>query len=692
MAQRDLLIEVGTEELPPKALSRLSKSFTDSVCKQLTSKSLNYSNCRGFATPRRLAIVLDGLDESQPDNDKTRLGPATKAAFDDAGNPTPAAEGFARSCGVSVSELGRTDSDGTEKLSFSSVEKGVSTQELIPDIVNEALAQLPIPKRMRWGSSRTEFVRPVHWIVLLFGSEVISGTVLGVASGNVTRGHRFPTSEAITLKEAADYEAVMESQGHIVVDFEKRKEIIREQVEAAGKEANAVAVIDEGLLDEVTALVEYPVALMGNFDQEYLEVPQEALILAMKSHQKCFYLVDENKNLLPKFITVSNIKSVDPAQVVEGNERVIRPRLADAKFFFDTDRQESLESRFDALGNLIFQDKLGTVKDKCERVGKLAAILAAETSNNVELCERAAKLSKCDLLTNMVGEFADLQGLIGSYYATHDGEPAEVAAAINEQYQPRFSGDSVPESDTGALLAIADKLDSVIGLFGIGQPPTGSKDPFALRRAAIGILRIMIEKNLELDLVDCIEAGMAGFSGISLEPDTSDKVFEFLLDRFKAWYLDEGISAEEFQSVFELRPSKPVDFHRRIAAVHRFNSLPEAAALAAANKRVANILSKQGDSGNERNIDEALLADDAEKALFSLLSEKENEVAPLFNAGNYADGLASLSTMKDSVDKFFDEVLVMAEDEATKENRLALLQRLQGLFLHTADISHLHSG
>ena len=445
------------------------------------------------------------------------------------------------------------------------------------------------------------------------------------------------------------------------------------------------------MLDEVTALVEYPVALTGNFDEEYLEVPQEALILAMKSHQKCFYLTDENNKLLPKFVTVSNIESKDPAQVVEGNERVIRPRLADARFFYETDKQQTLESRFDVLGKLVFQEKLGTVKDKCERVETLAAYLAEATSANTEYCTRAARLSKCDLLTNMVGEFADLQGLMGSYYARHDGEPDEVAIAINEQYQPRFSGDDVPSSVTGAILAIADKLDSVIGLFGIGQPPTGSKDPFALRRAAIGILRIVIEKELDLDLKDCIEAAVSSFEGIALESETQERVFDFFLDRFRAWYLDEGVSAEEFQSVYELRPSKPLDFHRRIQAVSRFNALPEAAALAASNKRVANILSKQLGSASDLQVNEALFADEAESNLFTLLVCKEKEVEPLFLEGNYADGLASLSTMKDAVDSFFDEVLVMADEDELRDNRLALLQRLQALFLHTADISHLHN-
>ncbi len=689
MSTRDLLIEIGTEELPPKSLAGLSAAFEDSVCQQLKAKSLQFDACQRFATPRRLALLLTRLQESQADQENTRFGPAVKAAFDDNGNPKPAAEGFARSCGVSVENLQRTEKDGVEKLSYTILEKGVATKELVPDIVMQALGQLPIPKRMRWGSSRTEFVRPVHWCVLLFGEELIEGTILDVESSNTTFGHRFHSEGALTLTKAQDYETLLETQGKVIPRFEKRKELIREQVLAEAERANANAVIEDALLNEVTALVELPVAMTGDFDVDYLQVPQEALVLAMKSHQKCFNLVDDNQRLLPKFITISNLESKDPAQVIEGNERVIRPRLADARFFFETDKQSPLASRYEQLGNLVFQDKLGTVKDKCERVSKLASALASQTNGNQNYCERAARLSKCDLLTNMVGEFADLQGLMGYYYALNDGEPKEVAQAINEQYQPRFAGDAVPDSLTGALLAISDKLDSIVGLFGIGQPPTGSKDPFALRRAAIGVLRIMIEKELTLDLASCIEIALENFSGKDFEADTAAKVFEFMLDRFRAWYLDEGISAEEFQSVFELRPTSPLDFHQRIQAVHHFNSLPEAAALAAANKRVSNILSKE-EVGGDTAIDETLLTDMAESDLFKLLGAVEKEVGPLFSAGKYTEGLQALSVMKDPVDRFFDQVLVMADEETVRRNRLALLGKLQALFLHTADISQLH--
>jgi glycyl-tRNA synthetase beta chain len=690
MSVSDLLLEIGTEELPPKALPGLSAAFEELVCQQLKDKQLKFESSERFATPRRLALLIHGLQEAQQDRENTRLGPAVKAAFDDSGAPTPAAMGFAKSCGVEVDALQRQEKGGVEKLSYTVREQGQPTRALLPDIINQALARLPIPKRMRWGSSRTEFVRPVHWVVVLFGEQVVECEVLGVKASALSRGHRFHSNQDIELKVPKDYESVLESFGKVIPRFDKRKEMIRSQVLDEANANNATAVIDEPLLDEVTSLVEFPVALTGKFEPEFLEVPQEALILAMKSHQKCFYLVDKDQKLLPRFVTISNIESTDPAQVIKGNERVIRPRLADARFFFETDKQHPLASRYESLGSLVFQDKLGTVKDKCDRVATLSTSLAKRTGGNESYCARAAQLSKCDLLTQMVGEFADLQGLMGYYYALNDGEPEEVAVAINEQYQPRYAGDDVPHSATGALLAIADKLDSMIGLFGIGQPPTGSKDPFALRRAAIGVLRIMIEKELPLDLRDCINDSMTTYKGLQLDSEVNEKVFEFLLDRFRSWYLDEGISSEEFQAVYALKPSEPLDFHHRIQAVHHFNALPEAAALAAANKRVRNILGKQQSVSAELQVNEDLLSDAAEQSLYRVLTSKEQEVEPLFANGDYKEGLQSLATLKEVVDQFFDDVLVMADDDALRNNRLALLQRLQKLFLHAADISQLH--
>ena len=689
MNTRDLLIEIGTEELPPKALANLSAALELSLTEQLQALELSFGNVQRFASPRRLAVLIEALDEAQENQEKTRLGPAIQAAFDDTGAPTPAARGFARSCGVEVDQLLRTEKGGVEKLSFSVNEKGRATQALVPTVIKTALFRLPIPKRMRWGASRIEFVRPLHWAVVLFGEETIETEILGVRSGHRTRGHRFHNNQDLPLVQPSEYESVLEEQGQVIASFDKRRELIRQQVEEQARVLGAVSIIDEALLEEVTSLVEFPVALTGSFDVEFLAVPQEALILAMKSHQKCFHLADTEGRLLPKFVAISNIKSKDPQQVIMGNERVIRPRLADAQFFFDTDREKPLITKKEGLGRLVFQDKLGSMLDKCERVSELSQQIAKQVTANPAHCVRAAELSKCDLLTSMVGEFADLQGLMGSYYAANDGEAPEVAQAIHEQYQPRFSGDDLPASKTGAILAVADKLDTIVGLFGIGQPPTGSKDPFALRRSAIGIFRILVEKPLELDLKWLIQASLESFPDGLLIKDTGDRVFEFILERFRAWYLDEGITSEEFQSVFALRPTRPLDFHRRILAVHAFSLMPEAQSLAAANKRVANILSKQDSAVVQPVFNESLVRESAEKTLYSAILGKELEVASYIEQGDYQKGLTLLTELKPVIDGFFDEVLVMTKDEAVRDNRLALLAKLQSLFLNMADISYL---
>ena len=690
MASRDLLIEIGTEELPPKALPVLSAALADTMSELLGKASLEFDSVKQFATPRRLALLITDLQETQQDMQQTRFGPAVNVAFDENGKPTPAALGFARSCGVDISELQRSDRDGVEKLSFVINEKGKSATTLIPDMLEQSLSRLPIPKRMRWGSSRSEFVRPVHWLIILFGDDVIDCEILDVKSGRETWGHRFHHNAPITISSPKDYESLLESPGHVIADFSKRKAMISEQVAAESSKNNAAPVYDDALLEEVTSLVEFPVALTGNFESEFLEVPQEALILTMQKNQKCFCLVAEDGKLLPKFITISNLVSKDPEQVIEGNERVIRPRLADARFFFETDKQSSLESRREGLGKLVFQEKLGTVLQKTQRVDKLASAIAGDLNVEQQHCSRAAVLSKCDLLTAMVGEFADLQGLMGYYYALNDGEAPDVAAALNQQYQPRFAGDSVPESNVGAVLAIADKLDTMVGMFGIEQPPTGSKDPFALRRAALGILRIAIEKSLPLDLASAIETSISSYSDVKLSPTTSQEVFEFILERFKAWYLEEGIGHGEFQSVFVLKPSKPLDFHRRIQAVRQFASLPDAASLASANKRVSNILSKSSDSKLTTTVDESLLSDTEEVQLHKQLLEKELDVAPILESGDYDSALSSLTSLRPVVDAFFDNVLVMADDESVRKNRLSLLKRLQSLFMQVADISYLH--
>jgi len=691
MSKQNFLVELGTEELPPKALLKLSKSFQAGVVESLKKESLAHGEVKSFATPRRLAILVCALDAKQADRLTEKIGPAVKVAFDPDGNPTRAADGFAKSCGVTVADLGRASKDGVEKLSFSSTLPGKSTNELLPAIVDAALAKLPIPKRMRWGASKDEFVRPVHWLVMLFGQEVVPSTIMGVESGADSFGHRFHHPDKIRISKPSEYEALMLEPGNVIADFAKRRELIRNAIIEEGVKLNATTVVDESLLDEVTGLVEYPVALTGRFEELFLEVPSEALILAMKSHQKCFYLLDKEEKLLPYFVTVSNIRSTDPSQVIEGNERVIRPRLADAKFFYETDKQSSLGSRLDQLKKVVFQKKLGTVFERSLRVASLARFIAAETGENEAHSEKAAMLSKCDLVTNMVGEFADLQGLMGSYYAANDGEPGPVVAAIGEQYMPKYSGGDLPSTAIGSILALADKLDSIVGLFAIGQPPTGSKDPFALRRSAIGVLRIMVENELDLDLQACIGASLEGFEPLDVDADTAEKVFEFMLERFRSWYSDEGIPSNVFQSVMAIKPRKPFDFAKRIQAVSSFVQLEESTALAAANKRVSNLLDKVDASSLSIEFSEELLIDDAEQTLFQQLRDKELSTTPLFEAGDYTAGLAELAKLKDSVDGFFDHVLVLCDDKPVQNNRIALLQRLRDVFFKVADISFLHT-
>lgn len=691
MNTQDFLVELGTEELPPKALSKLSQAFAKGITTGLGSLNLEFAEVKTFATPRRLAVQISDLITVQPDNRVEKTGPAVKAAFDEDGNPTKAASGFARSCGVEVSDLGTTSKDGVEKLFYSVNKVGAATNSLLSDIVKTALNDLPIPKRMRWGASRNEFVRPVHWCVLLYGDECIDTDILGVKSARESFGHRFHHNQAIEIESPMSYERQLENTGFVIADFEKRKQLIRNQVEDKAKQIDAHAVIDEDLLDEVTALVEYPVALAGKFDEEFLEVPPEALILAMKSHQKYFYLVDQDKKLLPGFISVSNIQSTDPVQVVSGNEKVIRPRLADARFFYETDLKTPLADRVGQLKSIVFQEQLGTVFDKSHRVAKLAEFMAQDLGGNKAHCSRAALLAKCDLLTNMVGEFADLQGLMGHYYALKDGEDSDVASAIVEQYLPRYAGDDLPQSLTGNILALAEKLDTIAGLFAIKQPPTGSKDPFAIRRAALGMLRILVENGLDLNIYSSIGFALSNFPNLEIPENTQSDIFDFLLERFKAWYQDKGIQAEVFQSVLALKPESPLDFDKRVLAVHHFVNLEEADALIAANKRVSNLLQKSDSDDSPDNVDSSLMDQGSEKKLHDLLIQKELEVTPLLNEQDYTSGLVSLASLKDSIDKFFDDVMVMSDDLDVRANRIKLLRKLRKLFTHVADVSLLHS-
>jgi len=689
MSQRDLLIEIGTEELPPKALHKLSISFENNMIAGLKTATAKHSGIvKSYATPRRLAVVIEQLDEFTHPQTESLSGPNRKVAFDEQGEPTKAALGFAKKCGVEVSELEFRD----DKLFFSRSPEPLPIGSLLQDIVETALKQLPIAKRMRWGSSRIEFVRPVHWLVMLFGNEVIDATVLGIKAGRQSRGHRFHCDQLLEISSPTSYPSQLLEQGHVVADFSARREQIVEGVEAAAKQLGGQAVIDPGLLNEVTALVEKPVPLAGRFDEKFLSVPAEALISSMGEHQKYFHVVDNSGKLMPHFITVSNIQSTDPAQVIDGNERVIRPRLADAAFFFETDKKTRLEDRRDKLGSVVFQQQLGTVLEKTERIGELAAEIAAQIQADVTHARRAGELCKADLVSDMVLEFDKMQGIAGRYYAQHDGEPDAVAMAIEQHYLPRHAGDALPETDVACSVALADRIDTLTGIFGIGQAPTGSKDPFALRRASIAVLQIIVQKQLTLDLRELLEKACALHQNLKADDQRVETILSYMLERFRAWYQDEGIAAEVFMAVSAKRLSAPLDIHNRVQAVHSFSQLEESQALAAANKRVSNILNKVNEGDIAQSIDNSLLTDDAEKQLSQILQDKQLELEPLLSDRKYEQALASLASLRQPVDAFFDNVMVMADEPALRANRLAILSQLRGLFLQVADISCLALG
>lgn len=689
--RQDFLFELGTEELPPKALKTLSAALESEVLagiKDLFGKQAAYAFegtiVNSYAAPRRLALFLGNLADEVPSSTFMMQGPPARIAYDEQGKPSKALEGFARKCGTTTDKL--VDIDG--KMSFSQELPAKALADELPAIIESALGKLPIPKRMRWGASRTEFVRPVKWLVMLMGTQVIECEILGLTAGRNTRGHRFHHNHEIVLSHANEYLENLESVGYVMADFEERREKIRAQVEAEGSLVDGIAQIDEDLLDEVTGLNEWPVALTGRFEERFLDVPAQALITSMKEHQKYFHVTDSDGKLMPFFITISNIESTDPAQVIAGNEKVIRPRLSDAAFFFETDKKRTLESRIEDLKSIVFQKDLGTLHDKASRVAILAKHIAEQLGQDQAKAERAALLAKTDLMTDMVYEFTDLQGLMGYHYALNDGEDEAVALAQNEQYMPRFSGDELPKSEPGIAVALADRLDTLTGLFGINQPPTGSKDPFALRRASLGVLRIIVERQLDLDLEDLIKVAADSHSNLPARDGLETKIVDFMLERFRAWYDDEGIAIEAYLAVHALRPTRPLEFDQRVQAVSHFRTLEEAGALAAANKRVSNILSKQ-DTKISDSVSQELLIEDAEKALAASVANKSAELEPLFAAGNFKEVLESLAELRPTVDQFFDEVMVMADDEAVRNNRLALLNQLRNLFLGVADISAL---
>ncbi|HAS6031137.1 glycine--tRNA ligase subunit beta [Vibrio vulnificus] len=687
---KEFLIELGTEELPPTQLRTLAEAFAANFEAELKGAELTHEGVKWYAAPRRLALKVTALAEHQADKIVEKRGPAVSAAFDAEGNATKAAQGWARGCGITVDQAERMITDKGEWLLFKQEVKGQPTADIVVELAAKALAGLPIAKPMRWGNKTTQFIRPVKTLTILMGSDLIQGEILGVASDRVIRGHRFMGEREFTIESAEQYPALLEERGKVMADYEARKAIILADAQKAAAAIGGIADLEDDLVEEVTSLVEWPVVLTAKFEEEFLKVPAEALVYTMKGDQKYFPVYTEDKQLLPNFIFVSNIESKEPRYVIEGNEKVVRPRLADAEFFFNTDRKSKLIDRLPMLENAIFQQQLGTIKDKTDRITELAGYIAEQIGADVEKSKRAGLLAKCDLMTSMVFEFTDTQGVMGMHYARHDGEAEEVAVALNEQYMPRFAGDDLPSNGVSSAVAMADKLDTIVGIFGIGQAPKGS-DPFALRRASLGVLRIIVEYGYNLDLVDLVAKAKSLFAqqdGTSrlTNDNVEQEVIEFMLGRFRAWYQDEGFSVDIIQAVLARRPTKPADFDQRVKAVSHFRELEAAEALAAANKRVGNILAKF-DGELEADIDLALLQEDAEKVLAENVEVMTEALEPAFATGNYQEALSKLADLREPVDAFFDNVMVMADDEALKKNRLTLLNNLRNLFLQIADIS-----
>ena len=685
MTTQNFLVEIGTEELPPKALKALATSFADNVEAELNQAGLTFDKIEWFAAPRRLAVKVLNLATQQPSKEIEKRGPAVSAAFDAEGKPTKAAEGWARGCGITIEQAERIATDKGEWLVHRAKIEGQPTKNLLNDIVANALAKLPIPKPMRWADKTVQFIRPVHTVTMLLGDELIEGEILGVASARTIRGHRFLGEKEFEIQHADQYPQLLREKGSVVADFNERKAEILAKSQAKATALGGVADIEESLLEEVTSLVEYPNVLAAKFEERFLAVPAEALVYTMKGDQKYFPIYDKEGKLLPHFIFVSNINPEDPTAIIEGNEKVVRPRLTDAEFFFKTDSKQKLVDRLPRLETVLFQQQLGTLKDKTDRIEQLAGEIAKQIGADEAKAKRAGLLSKCDLMTNMVFEFTDTQGVMGMHYARHDGEDEEVAVALNEQYMPRFAGDELPKSLVASAVALADKFDTLTGIFGIGQAPKGSADPFALRRAALGALRIIVEKNLPLDLEDLVKKSTALFGDKLTNQNVVADVVDFMLGRFRAWYQDEGIAVDVIQAVLARRPTRPADFDARVRAVSHFRTLDSAEALAAANKRVANILAKaEGDIGA---IDVALCVEPAEQVLAQSVLSLAKEVQPLIAQGEYTAVLDKLAGLRQPIDNFFDNVMVNAEDAKLRQNRLAILNTLQGLFLQVADIS-----
>ncbi|MFK5985718.1 MAG: glycine--tRNA ligase subunit beta [Pseudomonadota bacterium] len=683
---KNLLIELGTEELPPTALANLSKHFTAGIVSQLDKLQLNYAEVESFASPRRLAVVIKQLASKQQDIIHNRKGPSIKAAFDAEGEPTKAALGFAKSCQTTIDQLSREKTDKGEWLSFNVKQLGKETSVLLSDIIQTSLDKLPIPKRMHWGDLDCLFVRPVHWLVVLFGEDIVECNLMSVSSSNKSYGHRFHHPQEILIDDALNYENILSTQAWVIASFSKRKEIIRKQVIDIAQKNNSIAVIDEDLLDEVTGMVEWPVALSGSFDQSFLDVPAEALISAMKKHQKYFHVLDSNNNLLPVFITVANIDSKNKDLIKQGNERVIRPRLSDANFFWNNDLAKPLDDYLEPLKKVIFQNKLGSLFDKTQRVISLSEYLASSLSVDITISKRAAQLSKTDLLTDMISEFPDLQGIMGRYYATHQGEHNDVAIALDEQYLPRYSGDNISTNSYAQILSIADRIDSLFGIFAIGLIPTGDKDPFALRRASLGILRTIVENKLDIDLSKLIDQAANNYPVSISKLADKNLLLKFIDDRFKGYLRDRGVSYDVFDSVAVLNISQPYDQFLRIQAVKHFASLPEAKSLAAANKRISNIL-KKNKLQSDISINSSLFVEESEKTLFSAISSIQDQLDGFIKDKDYTQYLVVSSSLHETIDLFFDNVMVLCDDIKLKNNRIALVKSVHNLFIQIADLS-----
>ncbi len=691
--QGDLLLEIGTEELPPMALRRMSEALGRELSARLKNKGLEHEEPQVFATPRRLAVIINGLESASEDRDIERRGPMVEAAFDDDGNPTKAALGFAKSCGVEVEHLEQDETDKGKQLLFRTTEVGESTASQLHHLVSEAISRIPVPRRMRWGSGDVEFSRPIHWIVLLYNDELVDTEILGITTSRMSRGHRFHKPEGIRIDTAKEYVSTLYSNGFVMADADARRDMIQSQVEDAAESLGGSAVIDRQLLDETTALVEWPVAITGRFDEEFLELPDAVLMATMKGHQKYFPVMSPEGKLLPNFIAISNIDSKSPESVSTGNERVLRPRLADAQFFFAADQKLSLDDLQNQLQHLVFQNKLGSMADKVERVSKLAGMVAIAMGmdpESVKHARRAGSLSKCDLLTQLVREMPQLQGVLGREYALAANEPEAIADALAEAYLPRFAGDAIPATPLGKALAIADKLDTLVGIFGIGQKPTGEKDPFALRRVGLGVMRILIEGEMTLNLNKLLETAVSGYADVLTNDNVGVEAFDFMLERLHGYFTDRGISAEVIASVQARNPREPLDFSRRVQAVHEFYQLPDAVSLAAANKRISNILRQvTGDLPSEVN--DELFKENAEWDLAAKVMALTPRVQELLNKRDYTGALGILAGLRESIDLFFEQVKVMDDDEQIKNNRLALLNNISELFLATADISRLQA-